>query len=172
MAPNRNGPGCLRTALPIRWTRRCSSPTETRPITGDIPAMWLRDSTAQIWPYIPSLLSLPYLGVCDLQDPIYRSTRTWVLSDHNPYYRRGRETEGVSSPHKGRDYIWPMAIAMRALTSVDEVEKKSCLEMLRRTHAHTGFMHESFHCDDPSRYSPPWFAWANSLFAECLLQIA
>ncbi|MFP4217080.1 MAG: glycoside hydrolase family 125 protein, partial [Phycisphaerae bacterium] len=127
--------------------------------------MWLRDSTAQIWPYIPSLLSLPYLGVCDLQDPIYRSTQTWVLSDHNPYYRRGRETEGVSSPHKGRDYIWPMAIAMRALTSVDEVEKKSCLEMLRRTHAHTGFMHESFHCDDPSRYSPPWFAWANSLFA-------
>ena len=35
---------------------------DTYVITGDIDAMWLRDSTAQIWPYIPFVKEDPKLG--------------------------------------------------------------------------------------------------------------
>ena len=38
--------------------------------------------------------------------------------------------------------------------------------------ASTGFMHESFDQDDPSHYTQPWFAWANSLFGELILKLA
>ncbi len=40
--------------------------------------------------------------------------------------------------------------------------------MLHKTHAGTGFMHESFHKDDPAKFSRKWFAWANTLFGELL----
>ncbi|EKC63996.1 Uncharacterized conserved protein UCP028846, partial [human gut metagenome] len=32
----------------------------------------------------------------------------------------------------------------------------------------TGFMHESFHKDDPKKFTRSWFAWANTLFGELL----
>ena len=35
---------------------------------------------------IPSLLSLPYLGYCSNDDPLYLQTRKNVLSTKNPYY--------------------------------------------------------------------------------------
>lgn len=36
----------------------------------------------------------------------------------------------------------------------------------RKTHGGTGFMHESFHKDDPTNFTRKWFAWANTLFGE------
>jgi len=33
-------------------------------------------------------------------------------------------------------------------------------------------MHEAFDADDPSIFSRPWFAWANSLFGELMLKVA
>jgi uncharacterized protein len=39
---------------------------------------------------------------------------------------------------------------------------------LQKTHAGTGFMHESFHKDDATKFSRKWFAWANTLFGEFL----
>jgi len=38
---------------------------------------------------IPSLLSLPYLGICQKDDPLYVNTRRFVLSKQNPYYFAG-----------------------------------------------------------------------------------
>ena len=38
---------------------------------------------------IPSLLSLPYLGFCDINDPLYQNTRNLVLSSNNPYFFSG-----------------------------------------------------------------------------------
>jgi meiotically up-regulated gene 157 (Mug157) protein len=32
-------------------------------------------------------------------------------------------------------------------------------------------MHESFHKDDPTKFTRPWFAWANTLFGELVLDI-
>lgn len=120
---------------------------------------------------VPSLLSLPYLGYCAPGDPLYASTRRFVLSDANPYYAQGKAAKGVGSPHTGRGTIWPMSITMRALTSDSDDEIVECLEMLCRTHAGTGFMHESFHKDDAASYTRDWFAWANTLFGELILTL-
>lgn len=57
---------------------------------------------------------------------------------------------------------------MQALTSTDREEILSCLEMLSKTHAGTNYMHEAFDPNDPTEYTRPWFAWANTLFAELL----
>ena len=32
-------------------------------------------------------------------------------------------------------------------------------------------MHESFFRNDPARYTRRWFAWANTLFGELILQV-
>jgi meiotically up-regulated gene 157 (Mug157) protein len=42
--------------------------------------------------------------------------------------------------------------------------------MLCATDADTGFMHESFHPDDPGIFTRDWFAWSNSLFSELILK--
>jgi meiotically up-regulated gene 157 (Mug157) protein len=120
---------------------------------------------------VPSLLSLPYLGCCEPTTPLYRRTRAFVLSEGNPYFFRGSAGEGIGGPHVGLDMIWPLGVTMRALTSVDDEEIAECLRTLRTTHAGTGFMHESFHKDDPSNFTRKWFAWANTLFGELILRI-
>src|SRR5690606_21268942 len=117
---------------------------------------------------VPSLLSMPYLGLVSSNDPVYINTRKYVLSKNNPFYFKGSAAEGIGGPHVGIDMIWPMAIIMKGMTSNNSVEIKDCIEVLRKTHAGTGFMHESFHKDDPSKFSRSWFAWANTLFGEFL----
>jgi meiotically up-regulated gene 157 (Mug157) protein len=121
---------------------------------------------------IPSLISLPYLGACSMKDPVYLTTRKMLLSDANPFFFSGTAGEGIGGPHVGMDMIWPMGITMRALTSSDEKEIRHCLQMLKRTHAGTGFMHESFHKDEPARFTRTWFAWANTLFGELIVKLA
>jgi len=117
---------------------------------------------------VPSLLSMPYLGTVKATDPIYQNTRRYVLSDSNPFFFKGTAAEGIGGPHVGRDMIWPMAIIMKGITSNNDAEIKSCIETLRKTHGDTGFMHESFHKDDPKNFTRKWFAWANTLFGEFL----
>ncbi|TDO19714.1 glycoside hydrolase family 125 protein [Pedobacter duraquae] len=117
---------------------------------------------------VPSLLSLPYLGVLNINSEIYQNTRKFILSAGNPYFFKGKYAEGVGGPHIGPDMIWPMAIIMRGLTSSSQKEIKSCINMLVQTHAGKGFMHESFHKDDPKNFTRSWFAWANTLFGEFL----
>ena len=121
---------------------------------------------------IPSLLSLPYLGCASRADPLWRRTRARVLSARNPYFYSGKAAEGVGGPHVGPRMIWPMAIMMRALTSQDPREITASLTALKRAGAASGFMHESFDQDDPSHFTRPWFAWANSLFGELFLDLA
>lgn len=67
--------------------------------------------------------------------------------------------------------IWPIAIAMRGLTSLQDDEIRACVHSLRATHAGTGYMHESFHKDDAGRFTRAWFAWANTLFGEFLWKV-
>lgn len=120
---------------------------------------------------VPNLLSLPYLGFVKTNDRIYQNTRKLVLSEYNPYFRRGKFAAGTGSPHTGKTSVWHLGIMMRAITASDENEIKNCLAMLKRTHADTGFMHESFDPDDPKKFTRSWFAWANTIFGELILKI-
>ena len=120
---------------------------------------------------VPSLMSLTYIGGHSPKDPIYKNTRKFLISHSNPWFIRGKAAEGQSSPHTGRESIWPMGIILRGITSEDENEIKMCLRMLKKTHADTGFMHESFNKDNPFDFSRPWFAWANTLFGEFIIKV-
>lgn len=120
----------------------------------------------------PGLLSMPYLGICSTGDETYGRTRKFVLSDENPYFFRGTAAEGVGGPHIGLNAVWPMSIMFRALTSTDPAEIRKCLRWLRDTTAGTGFMHESFQKDNPADFTRPWFAWANTLFGELIMNLA
>jgi meiotically up-regulated gene 157 (Mug157) protein len=120
---------------------------------------------------VPSLLSLPYLGAISRNDVIYQNTRKLILSESNPFFFKGKAGEGIGGPHVGSDYIWPLGITMRALTSSDAHEIDKCINMLVSTHAGTGFMHESFHKDDPAKFTRKWFAWANTMFGEMILKV-
>ena len=118
----------------------------------------------------PSLLSLAYL--CDAASydrNVYDATRRMVLSEANPWFFRGLSGEGVGSPHTGRDRIWPLAVALRALTSTNRSEIAQCIIQLRDTTGGTGVMHESHLASDPSASTRGWFAWADGLFAEAVL---
>lgn len=120
---------------------------------------------------VPSLLAMAYLGDVDIKDPIYQNTRKFVWSEDNPYFFKGKAGEGIGGPHIGYNMIWPMSIMMKAFTSQNDKEIKECIIQLLKTDAGTGFMHESFHKDNPSNYTRSWFAWQNSLFGELILKL-
>jgi meiotically up-regulated gene 157 (Mug157) protein len=122
-------------------------------------------------PKLPSLLALPYLGLWGVDHPRYAATRRWVLGAENPNFAEGAAASGGSSVHQGPDWIWPLSIITQALTSNDDEETRSCLRSLKSTHAGTGLMHESFHKDDPTRFTRQWFGWANSLFGELIVAL-
>lgn len=129
-------------------------------------------------PNVPSLLSIPYLGYA--YDPdVYANTRRFILSPSNPNYRKGTnpvtgEIEGYGSPHTANiipDNIWPMALAMQALTSSHQHEKLTLVEQLVQASVNTGWMHESFSVQNPAVYTREGFCWADSLFAELVLSM-
>lgn len=120
---------------------------------------------------VPSLLSLPYLGFCPPDHPRYRNTRRFVLSPDNPFFYSGRVLSGVGSPHTPRAHVWPMSVLVEAMTEADPNRAWDLVRMVARADGGTGLMHESVHVDNPARYTRPWFAWANSLFAETVLRL-
>jgi len=116
---------------------------------------------------VPSLLSLPYLGVTKHHDEVYRNTRRFILSASNPYYCQGKAASGPGGPHVGMHMIWPLGLIVQGLTSTEDDEIKQCLTTLQHTHAGTGFMHEAFNEDDPKHFTR---SWANTIFGELVLK--
>ncbi|MGW0689231.1 glycoside hydrolase family 125 protein [Streptomyces sp. NPDC002754] len=121
---------------------------------------------------MPSLLSLPLVADVSPRDPLYLATRAFVLSPANPTWYRGTAAEGVGSPHTPDGYIWPIALAVEGLTSNDPERRLQLLHTLINTDGGTGAMHESFHKDDPDRFTRDWFSWANAMYAELALDLA
>jgi meiotically up-regulated gene 157 (Mug157) protein len=121
---------------------------------------------------VPSLLSLPYLGAVNVTDPVYQNTRKFALSAHNPYFYKGKTSEGIGGPHvEKQNMIWPLSIISRGLTSTDDQEIRDCIQALKKSHAGTGFMHESYLMDHPETFTRSWFAWANTIFGEFLWEV-
>ncbi|MDL2319552.1 glycoside hydrolase family 125 protein [Alistipes sp. OttesenSCG-928-B03] len=120
---------------------------------------------------VPSLLAMAYLGDVAMDDPVYQNTRRYVWSESNPYFFRGEAAEGIGGPHIGFDMIWPMSLMMKAFTSTDDAEIRWCVETLVNCDGGTGFMHESFHKDNPEKFTRKWFAWANTLFGELIVKL-
>lgn len=119
---------------------------------------------------VPSLLSLPYLEVLSSDNSEYQNTRSFVLSEKNPYFYSGARAEGIGSQHTPKDFVWPIAIAIAALTSNNPAEQRGALDLLETTDAGTGFMHESFHVDDSSRFTREWFSWADMTYVDLVLE--
>jgi len=119
----------------------------------------------------PSLLSLHYLTDVKLDDPIYQNTRKFVWSEDNPYFFKGKAGEGIGGPHCGLNRPWPMSVIMKALTTNDRSEKEWCVLQILNTDGGTGFIHESFNKDNAKDYSRSWFAWANTLFGELIIDM-
>ncbi len=121
---------------------------------------------------VPSLLSIPYLGYTTAEDPLYKTARQFVWSTFHPWFYQGAYGDGVGSPHTGVDFIWPMSIIMKALTTDNKEEIAACIKTLRNTDGESGFIHESYHKDDPTRFTRKWFAWANTLFGELIMKVS
>lgn len=120
---------------------------------------------------MPGLLGLPWLGAMDQKDPLYLNTRRFVLSKQNPYYFEGKEARGIGSAHTPSGYVWPIGLTVQALTSDSRAEQEQILKTLIETTAGTDFMHEGFNVNDCTDFSRPWFAWANSMFAELVMKM-
>lgn len=120
---------------------------------------------------VPSLSSLAYLGCVRSTDPVFRRTQAAAWSERNPYFFQGRTTEGIGGPHVGPNMIWPISIIIRAMASRDDATIRACLRMLKASDGGTGYMHEAFLMDDPTRFTRSWFAWANGMFGEMVLDL-
>ena len=119
----------------------------------------------------PGLLSLPFLDCLPMTDPIYQNTRKFVWSEDNPYFFRGKVGEGIGGPHIGYDMVWPMSVIVKASTSQSDDEIKECLTQIMNTDAGLGFIHESFHKDNPEKFTRSWMAWANTIFGQLIVKL-
>ena len=48
-------------------------------------------------------------------------------------------------------------------------EKEAIFKMLENSDGGTNLMHESIFADDDTKYTRPWFSWANSVFCEFVM---
>ena len=121
---------------------------------------------------VPSLLALPYLGFVTSDERTYQNTRAMILSkEGNPYYLSGSAFHGIGGPHIGLQNAWPMSLLVQAMTSDDDEEIKGLLEAVKKA-SPLGLVHESVHVERIKDYTRSWFAWANSVFAQTILDVA
>ncbi|EKM77647.1 hypothetical protein AGABI1DRAFT_122020 [Agaricus bisporus var. burnettii JB137-S8] len=121
---------------------------------------------------IPSLISLPYLGFLEKKNPAYVATRKQLLSAKNPYFAAGKKFQGVGGPHVDPWHPWPMSQIAAIFGTDDDEEILKSLYLVVNNTAGLGLIHESQSIYDEKDYTRSWFAWANSFFAEMVLDLA
>lgn len=121
---------------------------------------------------LPSLLALPLLGFTPKDNSIYQNTRKMILSKSgNPYYLSGEQFHGIGGPHVGLQHAWPMSVLTQAMTSDSDEEIRGCLEAVKNV-SMLGLVHESVNVEFGRDYTRSWFAWANSVLAQTVLDLA
>ncbi|KAI4227501.1 MAG: hypothetical protein L6R36_002341 [Xanthoria steineri] len=121
---------------------------------------------------LPSLLALPLMGFVERDNKVYQNTRKMILQQAgNPYYLQGRAFAGIGGPHIGPQQVWPMSRLVQAMTSDDDEEISDALHDVRDS-SRLGLIHESIHVERITDYTRSWFAWANSVFAQTILDVA
>lgn len=121
---------------------------------------------------LPSLLALPLLGFVDVSNKVYQNTRKMILSKQgNPYYLQGKAFHGIGGPHIGLENAWPMSLLVQAMTSSDDQEIMESINVVRNA-SKLGLIHESVNVNRVNDYTRSWFAWANSVFAQTILDLA
>lgn len=118
---------------------------------------------------VPSLLSMDYLGYEGKNPQVAENTRNLILSEANPFYYRGAKAEGIGSPHTPVEYIWHIALCMQGLTASTREEKKKMIDLAASTDGGKMLMHEGFCVKDDTQYTREWFAWANAMFSELVM---
>jgi meiotically up-regulated gene 157 (Mug157) protein len=128
---------------------------------------------------LPSLLSLPYIGVGEAEvkgfGKVYDATRRAVLSKPtNQYYYAGPLGAGPGSPHTWPDFVWPLGLTDQLITALydpnghEDAEILGLLDQLKRSAIGAGVLHESFSVYNTSVCTRNWFAWANSYFGQAV----
>jgi meiotically up-regulated gene 157 (Mug157) protein len=64
-----------------------------------------------------------------------------------------------------------MSLLVQAMTSDDDAEIKKLLTAVKLA-SPLGLVHESVNVEEIRDYTRSWFAWANSVFAQTILDIA
>lgn len=64
-----------------------------------------------------------------------------------------------------------MSLLIQAMTSDSDAEITECINLVRNSSL-LGLVHESINVNNIKDYSRPWFAWANSVFAQTILKVA
>ncbi|KAK3390020.1 Six-hairpin glycosidase-like protein [Podospora didyma] len=103
---------------------------------------------------VPSLVSLPYLGFLPLDDP--RANGSTALAAHT----------------SNATYPWPMSQISAIYGTDDDEEIVERLYTIANNTAGLGLIHEAINIYQSRTYTRPWFAWANSYFAEMILDLA
>ncbi|OAA68332.1 DUF1237 domain containing protein [Niveomyces insectorum RCEF 264] len=120
----------------------------------------------------PSLLALPLMGFVAATDQTYQNTRRMLLSKQsNPYYLKGSDFQGIGGPHCGLQNAWPMSLLIQAQTSDNDTEIMECVNYVLDS-SKLGLVHESVDVDFSHSYTRSWFAWANGVFAQTILDLA
>ncbi|KAL8709952.1 MAG: hypothetical protein Q9220_005402 [cf. Caloplaca sp. 1 TL-2023] len=121
---------------------------------------------------LPSLLALPVMGFVPKDNRVYQNTRKMILEQAgNPYYLEGQAFAGIGGPHIGLQHVWPMSRLVQIMTSDDDEEISAALSAVTSS-SRLGLVHESIHVERITDYTRSWFAWANSVFAQTILDIA
>ncbi|WP_158879650.1 glycoside hydrolase family 125 protein [Rhodanobacter sp. L36] len=120
---------------------------------------------------IPNLLAAPYFGYVRTDDPVYRDTRSFVLSRANPYFYSGKFAAGLGSPHTPPGMVWPLGLLADGFTTDDPRRQQNVLTMLLASDPGDHRLHESFDPDDPKKLTREDFGWPNAFFTEYMAKL-
>ncbi|KAM5346673.1 hypothetical protein ACJ41O_009678 [Fusarium nematophilum] len=120
---------------------------------------------------LPSLLSIPHMGYRPASQHVYDNTRAFVLSSSNPYYARGPVLNATGGPHLGPGMAWPMGLIVQLLTSDDDDEIVDGIRQLMSSTSGLGLIHETVNSFNDNHWTRSWFAWANGLFGQMILDL-